>query len=71
MAENTGIKDPFMKEPITAEPSGKVYLPNTLHGKVDQAVNKAKATYRRYFEGADPLIKTKQEEEESLKNRTP
>lgn len=58
MSESEGIR-----EPMPIRPAGVVYAPDTFRGKVDQAVKKVKEGYRRYFQGADPIVKTKQEEE--------
>lgn len=56
-------------EPLPIKPAGVVYAPDTLRGKINQAVGRVKESYKRYFKGTDLVVKTKQEEEESVKGQ--
>ena len=68
MAEASGEVSVFTtRKAILPEPSGVVYHPNTLRGKINKALNDGKEAYGRYFQGKDPIIKTKAEEEASKK----
>jgi hypothetical protein len=54
-----------IRKAVLPEPFSVIWHPDTPRGKVNQFVNRAKDTYGRYFQGKDPLVKTKAEEEAS------
>lgn len=51
------------REAILPKPSKVVYAEDTLRGRVNKTIRRAKETYGKYFKGEDPKVKTTTDKE--------